>query len=450
MGTNTMQMLSVATKAGTAICCAPVRIVSRSGMPSGSRRLMFSISTVASSTRMPTASASPPSVMMLSVWPSKLSTTSEVNIERGIETATTRVLRQLPRNIRINAAVNNAAITASRSTPVNRRAHEDRLIPGQRNIHALRQRGGDFGKRVAHFADHVQRRSRPVLQHHLQHAALPVAPRDVDLKAGAVVHVSDVAQINHRAVHHFDGNVVQFVHRFGRAVQLDVVFAVADLRRALRLNYILCVYRSDHVGPGNTPLQQFLRVQVNGDHALPAPIGPRKFDAGDGRQPRPQKVLGHVGQLLFGKALAAQPDLQNGNVCSIVRKHERRGGAHGHAANGRGRYRAYFGDIAIEVRFRLKEHLDHRDAMVGLRFVMIHVLDRVRHVPLHHAREAVLHVLRGKSRVAQDDADYGNVDGGKMSTGVCTMATPLRIRIKTDTTMNVYGRLRATLTIHIG
>src|ERR1700675_2165397 len=38
---------------------------------------------------------------------------------------------------------------------------------------------------------------------------------------------------------------------------------------------------------------------------------------------------------------------------------------------------------------------------------------------------------------------------GKMSTGVCMMATPLRIKIRTDATMNVYGRLRATLTIHI-
>ena len=47
-------------------------------------RSMFSISTVASSTRMPTASASPPSVMMLIVSPSALSTISETkNGERN-------------------------------------------------------------------------------------------------------------------------------------------------------------------------------------------------------------------------------------------------------------------------------------------------------------------------------------------------------------------------------
>ncbi len=53
-----------------AICWAPSRIACRSGLPSARLRWMFSISTVASSTRMPTASARPPSVITLSEWPS--------------------------------------------------------------------------------------------------------------------------------------------------------------------------------------------------------------------------------------------------------------------------------------------------------------------------------------------------------------------------------------------
>ena len=67
MGMNTMQMHSVETKAGTAICCAPSRIAWTVSLPMARLRLMFSISTVASSTRMPTASARPPKVMMLMV-----------------------------------------------------------------------------------------------------------------------------------------------------------------------------------------------------------------------------------------------------------------------------------------------------------------------------------------------------------------------------------------------
>ena len=60
---------------------------------------MFSIVTVASSTRMPTASASPPRVMMLMVSPRKPSTMTEARIDSGIETAMMSVLRQLPRKM---------------------------------------------------------------------------------------------------------------------------------------------------------------------------------------------------------------------------------------------------------------------------------------------------------------------------------------------------------------
>ena len=78
---------------------------------------MFSIATVASSTSMPTASARPPSVMMLIVSPSALRTMIELRIDSGIETAMMTVLRQLPRNTRIINAVRHAATSASRSTP---------------------------------------------------------------------------------------------------------------------------------------------------------------------------------------------------------------------------------------------------------------------------------------------------------------------------------------------
>ncbi len=79
---------------------------------------MFSIVTVASSTRMPTASARPPSVMMLIVWPSSPSTITEARIDSGIDTAIMTVLRQLPKNSRIISPVSIAAMIASRITPL--------------------------------------------------------------------------------------------------------------------------------------------------------------------------------------------------------------------------------------------------------------------------------------------------------------------------------------------
>ena len=78
---------------------------------------MFSIVTVASSTRMPTASASPPSVMMLSVSPIAESAMIEPSAASGIDVAMMSVERQLPRNSRIIRLVSAAAMTPSRATP---------------------------------------------------------------------------------------------------------------------------------------------------------------------------------------------------------------------------------------------------------------------------------------------------------------------------------------------
>jgi hypothetical protein len=78
---------------------------------------VFSIVTVESSTRMPTASARPPSVIVLSVWPRKNSTTSDDRMASGIEIMTTRVDRHDPRKSRIISAVSPAAIAPSRTTP---------------------------------------------------------------------------------------------------------------------------------------------------------------------------------------------------------------------------------------------------------------------------------------------------------------------------------------------
>src|ERR1700722_15872700 len=117
IGTKTMQMQRVETKAGTAIWAAPFRMHSSIVPPSAMLRWIFSISTVASSTRIPTAKAIPPKVMILIVSPRALSTTIEQRIERGIDTQIIKVLRQLLRKNRIIKAVKHAAMMASRSTP---------------------------------------------------------------------------------------------------------------------------------------------------------------------------------------------------------------------------------------------------------------------------------------------------------------------------------------------
>ena len=117
IGTKTMQMQSVETNAGTPISPAPMMIASSSGWPRCRWRSMFSIVTIAWSTRMPTESARPPRVIRLSVSPRTCSTRIEARIESGIVSAMISVERQLPRKSSTITAVRPAAISASTTTP---------------------------------------------------------------------------------------------------------------------------------------------------------------------------------------------------------------------------------------------------------------------------------------------------------------------------------------------
>ena len=111
-----MQMHSRETNAGVTIWRAPSMMAVSTSLPCSRCQLMFSMVTVASSTRMPTASARPPRVMMLSVSPIAASPISEPMMDRGIDTAMITVERQLPRNNRIIRLVSAAAMMPSTAT----------------------------------------------------------------------------------------------------------------------------------------------------------------------------------------------------------------------------------------------------------------------------------------------------------------------------------------------
>jgi hypothetical protein len=75
------------------------------------------IVTVPSSTNMPTASARPPRVMTLMVWPSQDKAVSENRMASGISIRMMTVERQLPRYSKIITPTSAAASAASRMTP---------------------------------------------------------------------------------------------------------------------------------------------------------------------------------------------------------------------------------------------------------------------------------------------------------------------------------------------
>ena len=78
---------------------------------------MFSMVTVASSTKIPTAKANPPKVMMLSVSPKAAKPKMAPMMDRGIEMAMMTVDRQLPKNSKIMRLVRAAAMAPSMATP---------------------------------------------------------------------------------------------------------------------------------------------------------------------------------------------------------------------------------------------------------------------------------------------------------------------------------------------
>ena len=112
-----MQMHSSDTKAGVTICWAPSMIAVVMSLPISRCQLMFSIVTVASSTRMPTASARPPSVITLIVSPMSERAAIDAKTASGIDTVIMSVDRQLPRKSRIISPVSAAARAPSRITP---------------------------------------------------------------------------------------------------------------------------------------------------------------------------------------------------------------------------------------------------------------------------------------------------------------------------------------------
>ena len=135
-----MQMHSSETVAGTTIWRAPSMIAGSISLPCSRCQLMFSIVTVASSTRMPTASARPPRVITLMVSPSTDSTVIEARIASGIEIVMISVERQLPRNSRIISPVSAAAITPSRITPETASLTNTDWSPTACSCRLLRQR----------------------------------------------------------------------------------------------------------------------------------------------------------------------------------------------------------------------------------------------------------------------------------------------------------------------
>src|SRR5271170_1318173 len=194
IGKKTIQMHIVETRAGTAICAAPSRMPSWSAAPSSRWRSIFSIVTVASSTRIPTARARPPSVMMLMVSCRKLNTMTEVRMDNGIEIAMITVLpaAQEDENHQTSKRGGDDSLT---NHPSDCSAHEDGLIGKGLNLQFRRKSLGHTWKKLSHTFDDIDRGRVSGLENGDQRAAFAILPNDICLRCKTVAYGRYIAHI---------------------------------------------------------------------------------------------------------------------------------------------------------------------------------------------------------------------------------------------------------------
>ena len=224
---------------------------------------MLSIVTVASSTRMPTASARPPKVMMLSVSPDAPTACRwRPGSDSGIDVVTIRVERQLPRNSRIIRLVSAAAITPSRMTPwIEARTNMDwspiGLISSASGSEGL-MTSSIFLMPLTISSVEVE----PFLNTLRSTERLPSTCTTLVCTALPLCTLRHVVHVHHGAVDALDRQVGEIRDLRGGVVQIDGVFVVADLLGARRRQQVLRRERVGDILAGQPERLHRARIEV--------------------------------------------------------------------------------------------------------------------------------------------------------------------------------------------
>ncbi len=215
MGRNTMQMESVETSAGTAICAAPSRMdgIERRALPPETLDVFDGHGGVvhqdAHRQRQP-AQGHDVDGLVQKAERDHRGENGKRNRHRddqGAAPASQEDQDHEPGEAGGHDGLANHAADG--------RAHEDGLIGQRLHLQRRGQGGGDRGQQLAHAFHHRQRGGVPDLKDGEQRGAAAVLPHDIGLRREAVAHVADVADIDGRAVHHLDRKIVELLHRVG-------------------------------------------------------------------------------------------------------------------------------------------------------------------------------------------------------------------------------------------
>src|ERR1700685_2347412 len=234
-GKNTTQIQSVPTRVGVAIWLAPSRIATSKGLCIAWLRWMFSTSTVASSTSIPTARAIPPSVIVLMVWPLSLSPMIAVRIE------------------------------------------------GQLDLQALGRHGFDLGNSLLDPVDDCQRRCVRVLDYHQVGRGLAVDSNHVALRLMRVADRRDLAEQHRRVARELHRDLIEVRDRLRTHVDVDVVLAVAHLGLSGWDYHALRCDGAAHVLRRKSVRVERSRIEIDLDGPLHAAERRRRREARNGK-----------------------------------------------------------------------------------------------------------------------------------------------------------------------
>ena len=189
---------------------------------------MFSMVTVASSTRMPTASASPPRVMMLSVWPSADKQRDREQDRQRDRDHDDQGRAPAAQEQKDHQAGQRGGDGAFPHHAGDGGAHEDGLVGQRRDLAAI---GGKVcfsrGSSALTSSTMSSVEAAPLFRMVISTPRRPSMRTILRLRRRAVAHMRHIAHIDGGAVDLLDRQVVQFVDDAGAVVELHIIFELS-------------------------------------------------------------------------------------------------------------------------------------------------------------------------------------------------------------------------------
>ena len=300
-GTNTARIENMESRRAMAVRLHASTTARARETPGSICVWMFSISTVASSTSTPTASARPPSVMMLRVWPVIHSSHHGAQQrERDVEDHDQRAA-PVAQEQQHHEAGERRAQQAFEHQPANRIDHEGRLIELEAHIHVVRQHLLEIGDGRLDRVDDGQGGGVGALGDRDIDRPLAVDVRVGGDDIGAVLDGADIAQINGGAGDRADGRAQQLGEVAAqRGVGAGDALDGAGVHVARRHHQGGLVDGGDGLFGRDAVLAELVGIERDHDGALVSAERRRRGDARKRGEERAHAVDGEILQLAGG------------------------------------------------------------------------------------------------------------------------------------------------------